>query len=187
MLNGTVHRCLKQKGSRRSSRADSFGHAGHASGGRDQHNGLDFGEICNPLRGFVHLGARLMSIAVRSLSTFDGLERRGRIRFPIALAARYTIVGRQEIVSACRTVNISSHGALIRSAHEVLPGTLIGIVIEWPILLGDVWPVALHIHGKVVRSERGIVAVKFSTHEFRTQPKPAHQIQDLPKWRVRSR
>src|ERR1700746_3375557 len=107
-----------------------------------------------------------MSLAMQSLSTFDGLERRSPIPFPFALVARYAIAGQQEIASAGKTVNISSHAALIRSAHELRPGTLIGIVIEWPILLGDVWPVALHIHGRVVRSDRGLVAVQFSTHEF---------------------
>jgi hypothetical protein len=112
---------------------------------------------------------------MQSLSTFDGPERRSRIRFPIELGARYTIVGRPEIEGTGWTVNISSDGALITSTPEVLPGTLIGVVIEWPILLADVCPVALHIHGRVVRSDRGLVAVQFSTHELRAQPKPSDQ------------
>jgi PilZ domain len=128
-----------------------------------------------------------MSRASQTVSTFDGPERRSRIRFPIELAARYAVVGRQDIEGTGRTLNISSHGALITSAHEVSPGTSIRVVIEWPILLGSVRPLALHTHGTVVRSDHGLVAVRFSTHEFRTQPKPPDQVQDLPKWRVRSR
>ena len=115
----------------------SLGHARHASGRRDQHSGFYFGEICNPLRSFIHLGARPMRQAMQSLSTCDGPERRSRIRFPITLAARYAITGQQEIASAGKTVNVSSHGALIRSAQEVLPGTSIRVVIEWPILIGN--------------------------------------------------
>ena len=117
-----------------------------------------------------------MSLAVQSPSTFDGPERRSRIRFPIALAARYAIAGQQEIASAGKTVNISSHGALLRSAHAMLPGTSIRVVIEWPILIGNWRPLALHIHGTVVRSDHGLVAVRFSTHEFRTQRKPPDQV-----------
>ena len=124
---------------------------------------------------------------MQSLSTFDGPERRSRIRFPIELAARYTIDGQQEIESAGKTVNISSHGALIQSPHEVLPGTSIRVVIEWPILIRDGRPLALHTHGTVVRSDRGLVAVRFSTHELRTQPKPRDQVQPLSEWRVRGR
>ena len=122
-----------------------------------------------------------------SLSTFDGSERRRRIRFPIALNALYTVNGPHEIEGGGWTVNISSHGMLITSAHEVSPDTSISIVIEWPILFGDVCPLELLIHGTVVRSGRGLVAVQFSTYEVRTQSKPSDQVQGLPKRRVRRR
>jgi hypothetical protein len=128
-----------------------------------------------------------MSRASQTVSTFDGPERRSRIRFPIALGAWYAVIGRKEVEGTGRTVNISSHGVLITSAHELSPGTLIGVVIEWPILLGSVRPLALHIHGTVVRSDHGLVALRFSTHELRTQPKPADQVHGLPRWRVGSR
>jgi hypothetical protein len=71
----------------------------------------------------------------------------------------------------------------------VPPNTSIRVVIDWPILIGNVCPLALHIHGSVVRSVRGLVAVRFSTHELRTQPKPPNLLQGqrVPKWRVQSR
>ena len=128
-----------------------------------------------------------MKQAMDGLSTFEGLERRSRIRFPIALDAHYAVVGRQEIVGMGRTMNISSHGVLITSAREWTPGASVSVVIEWPILLGSVRPLALHIQGRVVRSDRGLVAVRFSTHELRTQPKPPDQVQAVAEWRVRSR
>jgi hypothetical protein len=121
------------------------------------------------------------------VSSFDGPERRMRIRFPIALGARYAVVGQQETEGTGETVNISSHGVLITSTPEVSPGTPMGVVIEWPILIGSVCPLALHILGTVVRSDRGHVAVKFSTYELRTQPKPFDRVSALPKRRVRSR
>jgi hypothetical protein len=128
-----------------------------------------------------------MSRASQTVSTFDGPERRSRIRFPIALDARYAVVGRQKMEGTGRTVNISSHGALITSARELPLGTSISVVMEWPILLGRVCPLALHIQGKVVRSEHDLVAVRFSTHELRTQPRPADQVRGLPRGRVKNR
>jgi PilZ domain-containing protein len=107
-----------------------------------------------------------------SLSTFDGPERRKRTRFPIALVARYAVDGRQEIAGMSRTVNISSQGVLMRSAHEVSPGTSIEVAIEWPILIGNSRPLALHLLGRVIRSDHGLVAVEFRRYEFRIQSKP---------------
>src|SRR5450631_4326929 len=78
-----------------------------------------------------------MKQAMDGLSTFDGLERRSRIRFPIALDARYAVVGRQDIKGTGRTMNISSHGVLVTSAREWSPGTPVSVVIEWQILLGS--------------------------------------------------
>ena len=121
------------------------------------------------------------------LSTFDGPERRSRIRFPIALDARYAVLGRQDMGGTGRTVNISSQGALIASARELSPGTSIRVVIEWPILLGSVRPLALHILGKVVRSDRDLLAVRFSHHKLRTQSKPPNQVPGLLRVQARSR
>ena len=106
------------------------------------------------------------------LSGFDQPERRNRIRFPIGLGARYKVDARNDLSGTGQTVNISSNGVLITSAHEMSLDTSIRVVIEWPVLLGDVCPVALHIHGRVVRSGHGLVAVQFWRHELRTQPKP---------------
>src|ERR1700693_5655157 len=114
---------------------------------------------------------------MQSLSTFDGPERRRRTRFPISLVARYAVDERQDIAGTGWTMNISSHGVLMRSAHEVSPGTSIRVVIEWPILMGNVWPLALHIRGTVIRSDQGLVAVEFRRYEFRTQSKPPDLLQ----------
>jgi hypothetical protein len=113
------------------------------------------------------------------LSDFDGPERRSRIRFPIGLGARYKVYGRNGISGTGQTENISGNGVLITSAHQISPDTAIRVVIEWPVLLGDVCPMALHIHGKVVRSEVGLIAVRYVKHELLIQPKPPQSVQGL--------
>lgn len=80
-----------------------------------------------------------------------------------------------------RTVNISSHGVLITSAFELPPGTLVAVVIAWPILLRGLQQLALHIQGTVVRSNHGLIALKFSIYEFRIQAKPRHKTQGSHK------
>jgi PilZ domain len=117
-----------------------------------------------------------MSQAEGRLRNFDGPERRSRIRFPIELGARYVVIGRAKAEGTGWTVNISSQGVLITSREPVPSDTSIRVVIEWPILLGDISPLALHIGGKVVRSDSGLIAVRFFTHELRIRPKPPGQV-----------
>jgi hypothetical protein len=118
---------------------------------------------------------------------FDGMERRLRTRFPIELRVRYAASGRRrEIAGAGRTVNISSRGVLMSSAHELSPATSIKVAIEWPVLIDDTCPLALHIRGTVVRSESGLVAIRFAGHEMRTQPKPPDRLQRILGSRAQS-
>jgi hypothetical protein len=127
-------------------------------------------------RGPLHFPHRLRHasdhrrLGMQGLKPLDVTERRRRIRFPIALVARYSVPTRLEIEG--QTVNISSDGVLITSTYDLSPGTSISVKIEWPVSLGNTCPLALHIRGTVVRSDRGLVAVRFSNHEFRTKPKP---------------
>ena len=107
---------------------------------------------------------------MQGLRPLDVTERRRRIRFPLALVARYSVPTRLEIEG--RTVNISSAGVLITSTHDLSAGTSISVKIEWPVSLGNTRPLALHIRGTVVRCDPGLVAVRFSKYEFRTKPKP---------------
>jgi hypothetical protein len=106
------------------------------------------------------------------VSTLEGPERRRRIRFPIAFSAWYAVAGRKEREGTCEAVNISSDGMLATFTPEVTLGTPVRVIIEWPILKRDVCPLALYIVGTVVRSDPGLAAVRFSTHELRTERKP---------------
>jgi hypothetical protein len=118
-----------------------------------------------------------MGSPIEALKVFNGPDRRRRTRFPIELGARYATGGRETIAGTGRTVNISSRGVLLTSSHSLSPDTAIKVAIEWPILIDDVCPLALHIRGTVVRSDAGLIAVRFVTHEMRTQPKPANRLQ----------
>jgi hypothetical protein len=118
---------------------------------------------------------------IQNLRCLDVTERRSKTRFPIELVARYAVPGRLEIEATGRTVNISSHGVLMTYTSSVSPGTPISVMMEWPIFLSNACPLALHIRGTVVRSDRGLIAVRFSTHEFRTKPKPPDCVaEDVP-------
>lgn len=64
------------------------------------------------------------------------------------------------------TVNIGSGGVLMTCAYKMSPGTPIKVVIKWPIQVGNACPRALHLGGTVVRPGHGLVAGRFSTHEF---------------------
>ena len=114
---------------------------------------------------------RRIKFAVQQLHSPGQPERRHRTRFPIELGARYTVEGCREIERAGRTVNISSGGLLITSADKLALGASIKVVVEWPVLMDETCPLALHIHGNVIRSDQDLVAVQFSCHELRTQAK----------------
>jgi PilZ domain len=127
-----------------------------------------------------------IELAMQDFMEFDGLERRHKTRFPLELRVCYAAGGRREIAGAGRTVNISSRGVLITSAHELSPDTSIRVAIEWPVLINDTCPLALHIRGTVVRSEAGLVAVRIAAHEMRTLPKPPDRLQRALKSRDQS-
>jgi hypothetical protein len=106
---------------------------------------------------------------MQNLTSFDGPDRRRWIRFPVKLDVHYAVKGRRAIRGTGETVNISSHGLLITSAHDLSPGTSIGVVIEWPVSLANTRSLRLHIGGKIIRSDCGLVAVQFRGYEMRTR------------------
>ena len=114
------------------------------------------------------------------MSTFAGPERRRKTRFPIELGTRYAVHAEQEIQGEGLTVNISSRGVLIRAAHNLPPKMPISVMMEWPVPNDDAGRLSLHIYGTVMRSENGLVAVRFSIYELRTRTKrPERQRQPV--------
>jgi hypothetical protein len=121
-----------------------------------------------------------MKLSVQDLQALDLSERRHRTRFPIELGVHYTVEG-HEAERAGRTVNISSCGLLITSADKLDLGASIRVVVEWPVLMDGMCPLALHIRGNVIRSEQKLVAVRFSSHELRTTGKSLRRV-SIVEW-----
>jgi hypothetical protein len=48
------------------------------------------------------------------------------------------------------------------------------LAIFWPVLLHNVAPMQLVVHGRIVRSKGGQIAVRMVQHEFRTMGTPAN-------------
>ncbi len=96
--------------------------------------------------------------------------RRSR-RFPIACEVRYSILnGRAEPVAGVgKTLNISSSGVLFTSEYELPVGTVLELSIDWPIRLDDGCFLNLVARGRVTRQAKGLLALQFTQHEFRTQ------------------
>lgn len=99
------------------------------------------------------------------------VERRANRRYPIDLAVQYEI-GRPEEgvrIGHGRVVNISSGGVLIASAQPMPSGIRIRLRIEWPALLNNLVPLALHVEGRTVRAKGDFAALRIIKSEFRTR------------------
>ena len=71
--------------------------------------------------------------------------------------------------SGARVVNISSGGLLLCSERPLQKGQKIRLRIDWPALLNNVVPLALHVDGQTLRAEGNYIAVKILKSEFRTR------------------
>jgi len=97
------------------------------------------------------------------------MERRSAVRYPIVLNARYQGVRKKSNDGgAGRTVDISSGGLLIASAHSILVGVRLEVTIEWPALLDGAIELVLVAAGQVVRARELSFALELSRYEFRT-------------------
>ena len=92
------------------------------------------------------------------------LERRKWIRFPMELAAR---LKHGRTASEGVTVNVSSGGALIKSATELSPGTHVEAHFQWPVSLEEC-KLKLVMTGSVVWTQGLLTAISARRYEFRT-------------------
>ena len=96
-------------------------------------------------------------------------DRRRRIRYPMNCPVRYSVNRKPSPVSGKgRTLDISSSGMTLTVDQPVAVGDSIEIRVEWPIPLRGGCPLQLAVHGHVVRTGRGQIAVETTTYEFRT-------------------
>ena len=97
-------------------------------------------------------------------------ERRASSRFPIERAVRFKVLSRKGFAEPGRghTINMSSSGVLFTTDRELTPGRRLELSISWPAQLDRSCPLQLVARGRVVRAERGTVALEIQQHEFRT-------------------
>ncbi len=95
-------------------------------------------------------------------------ERRASDRFPIERDIRYKVTNRksEDETGPGRTVNMSSSGVLFATEASHIAMEL---AISWPARLNNTVALKLVVRGRVVRSERGMVAVEIERYGFRTQ------------------
>ena len=96
-------------------------------------------------------------------------DRRASHRYPLSAEVRYLIVSRTPTCGACRTVNVSSGGALIQTADRLPNGAKVKLSIAWPARLNGRLALSLDIVGRIVRVNGLLVGVSFDHHEFRTR------------------
>jgi c-di-GMP-binding flagellar brake protein YcgR len=97
------------------------------------------------------------------------IERRSSVRYPLILTAHYqTLRKRSKDRGIGRTVDISSRGILIVSAHNINVGAQLSVAVEWPALLDGSIELLLVATGEVVRAQQSNFAVEMARYEFRT-------------------
>ena len=107
------------------------------------------------------------------------LERRSKIRYPVALNVRYRTLGRHHRTSGLgRTVNLSSGGMLVAAEEKMTVGTRLEVNLEWPSLLDGLIPLQLVAVGKVIRSVESGFALSFIQYEFRTMSRKFQSTND---------
>lgn len=97
-------------------------------------------------------------------------DRRSKERYPIKLGVRYRALGRPGVAGMGETANLSSLGSFIATPEkqELIVGSRMEAVMEWPILLEGTTSLELVILGKVARVDEEGFAFSFGRHKFRT-------------------
>jgi hypothetical protein len=100
-------------------------------------------------------------------------DRRSEHRYPVKAALEYRIVLRNHkvVTGIGGTVNISSGGVLVQTAHSLPRGIAIELSIAWPARLNN-HRVALKLHvvGKTVRTQGNGTVVAIRQHAFQYGP-----------------
>jgi hypothetical protein len=98
------------------------------------------------------------------------LERRQHRRYPIIAQADYLL---PENRGQATTVDMSSGGVLLKTKARLPFGHSIQILIDWPALLEQRYPLRLVIFGHVLRSNATEAVVTIQRYEFRLRPRSA--------------
>ena len=98
-------------------------------------------------------------------------ERRVDRRYPILLDLRWKLIQRKRVLDAGEgnTVDLSSSGVRFESGRAMPDGLDVELAISWPVLLHNIAPMQLVVHGRIVRSQGSQIAIRMIQHEFRTR------------------
>jgi len=97
------------------------------------------------------------------------IERRLKARYPVQLPARYRSLDRKNKFEGTGvTVNISSSSLLLTCQHEIIAGTPMEVLLDWPSLLESTIPLQLATYGRVARSGPSTFVLEFAQYQFRT-------------------
>jgi PilZ domain-containing protein len=98
--------------------------------------------------------------------SFAQRDRRQHHRFPISAQAEYILDGHR---ANATMLDISRGGVLLKAGAFLQIGQKIVVLIDWPVLLDDQYPIRLAVFGKVLRSNEAGTAVVMTRYEFRTR------------------
>jgi hypothetical protein len=112
------------------------------------------------------------SVLEGSVAPFESPRPDHRLhpRYPIRLDPQYKMLNQGPVKQAGsgRILNISAGGIFFETKDFLPAGSLIALVMRWPILLDGACPLNLRVQGRVVRTDATGNAVKVSSYEFRT-------------------
>lgn len=96
-------------------------------------------------------------------------ERRAHRRYPFQSDVHFRLCrGLSTLDGYGRTMNMSSSGILFSSSQRLPRGTWVTLEVGWPVLLDHRKPIKLVTHGKVVRCEDSLIAVRIRNWDFKT-------------------
>lgn len=101
----------------------------------------------------------------------ENRDRRSDHRYPLKAELKYRVVrlGRTVMSGVGQTINMSSGGVLLQTPNPLPLSEKVELSVFWPIPLGNVTPLQLHIVGRAVRREGTGTAVMIERHQFRTR------------------
>ena len=115
-------------------------------------------------------------------------NRRADRRYSMLLDLRWKLIHRKRVLDSGEgsTIDLSSGGVRFESSRALPTGLNVELAISWPVFLRGVTPTQLMVHGRIVRSEGGQIAIRMIQHEFRTVRTPGNHG-DAPTNRARPR
>ena len=102
-------------------------------------------------------------------------ERRNSCRYELHLPIQYRVSerGAAPYSGSGTTCELSKSGLSFRCRRTLPVGAHIELLIEWPSRHDDLYPVELQMTGFILRSQRGKIGVRVTSHKFRVDATPA--------------